>query len=177
MESAKRSLRTGEAPSTFAVPARGKDRRLAAKERAAANDRSADHRCVYAGLLAARDEAGPFLARALARRRMKLAASKLQRPPTSMARTTGRARAALENSGYVLSCGSEGRDQGGVDSELPPPPQGQPVGYDLDLPLILSGRDEVEVSDQDVARNGSPSLPADASGCAFKRAATRPQHA
>ena len=85
-----------------AVPVRGKDRRLAAKERAAANDRSADHRCVYAEMLAARDEAGPFLARARVRRRMKLAASELQRPPTSRAKTTSRARAALENSGYVL---------------------------------------------------------------------------
>ena len=58
-----------------------------------------------------------------------------------------------------------------------PAAQGQPVGYDLDPPLILSGRDEVEVSDQDVARNRSPSLPADASGCSLKRAATRAQHA
>ena len=103
MESARRLLRRGESHSTFAVPARRKDRRLAAKEGAAANDRSADHRCVYAEMLAARDEAGPFLARALARRRMKLVASELQQPPTSMARTTSRARAALANSGYVLS--------------------------------------------------------------------------
>ena len=69
MESASSSRRRGESPSTLAVPARGKDRRLTAKEHAAANDRSADHRCVYAEMLAARDEAGPFLARALARRR------------------------------------------------------------------------------------------------------------
>ena len=44
MESARRSVRRGGSPSTFAVPAKAKDRRLAAKERAAANDRSADHR-------------------------------------------------------------------------------------------------------------------------------------
>ena len=69
VESANRSQRRGESPSTFAVPARGKDRTLAANERAAASDTSADHRCVYAEMLAARDEAGPFLARALARRR------------------------------------------------------------------------------------------------------------
>ena len=103
MKSANKSPRRGEFPSTFAVPARGKDRRLAAKERPAANDRSADQRCVYAEILAAREKAGPFLARALARRRMKLAASELQRSPTSRARTTSRARAALENTRYVLS--------------------------------------------------------------------------
>ena len=57
----------------------------------------------YAEMLAAREEAGPFLARAAARRRMKLAASELQRPPTSRARTTRRAREAPANSGYVLS--------------------------------------------------------------------------
>ena len=34
MESASRSLKKGESPSTLAVPAIGKDRRLAAKERA-----------------------------------------------------------------------------------------------------------------------------------------------
>ena len=55
----------------------------------------ADHRCVCAGMLAARDAAGPFLAGALARRRMKLALSIFQRPPTSRVRITSRARAAL----------------------------------------------------------------------------------
>ena len=40
-----------------------------------------------------------------------------------------------------------------------------------------AGRVDVEVSDQGIARIGSPSLLADASGCSLKRAATRPQDA
>ena len=63
----------------------------------------------YAKMLAAREEAGPFLARAVASRRMKLAASELQRPPTSRARTTRRAREAPTNSGYVLSLAGQAR--------------------------------------------------------------------
>ena len=50
MDPASRSLRRGESPPTFTVPAKGKARRLAAKEHAAANDKNADHRCVYAEL-------------------------------------------------------------------------------------------------------------------------------
>ena len=128
---------------------------------------------------------------------MKLAASKRQRPPISRASTTSRARAALENSGYVLSLArracckaapavrpaarrgapAAARGETRVVATASCTPQGQPVGYDLDPPFILSGRDEVEVFDQNIARNGSPSLPANASSCSLKRAATRPQHA
>ena len=93
MEPASQSRR-GEHLPTSAVPAKGKLRRLAAKESAAANER-ADHRCVCPRTLAAREQAKPFLAQVLARRRMKLAASEFQRPPTSKARVTRRARAAL----------------------------------------------------------------------------------
>ena len=114
----------------------------AGSEKAAANEKSADHCCVYAAILAARDGAGPLLARAVGRTRMKLAASELQRPavhPTAPHRATR----------WLY----------------------------LDPPLILSGRVEVEISDQDVARNGSTNLPADASGCSLEWSATRPQHA
>ena len=40
------SLDAGSSPSTFAEPVRGSDRRLAAKEHAAAKNRSANHRRV-----------------------------------------------------------------------------------------------------------------------------------
>ena len=82
MECASRSMRRGENLSTLVVPATGESRKLAAKERAAANDKRENHHRVYAAMLAARAEAGPLLARARARRRMKLAASGL-RAPTS----------------------------------------------------------------------------------------------
>ena len=41
-ESARMSLKGGNSPSTLAVPVRGRDSRLTAKERAAAKERSAD---------------------------------------------------------------------------------------------------------------------------------------
>ena len=47
-ESARMSLKGGNSPSTLAVPVRGRDSRLAAKERAAAKERSADQRRVKA---------------------------------------------------------------------------------------------------------------------------------
>ena len=52
------SLRGGSSPATLAAPARGKDNTLAAKERAAAKERSADHRRVKAEMAAARGGSG-----------------------------------------------------------------------------------------------------------------------
>ena len=49
------SLKGGNSPSTLAVPVRGRDSRLAAKERAAAKERSADQRRVKAEMAAARE--------------------------------------------------------------------------------------------------------------------------
>ena len=46
VESVRMSLRGGSSPSTLAVPVTGKESRLAAKERAAAKDRRAEHRSV-----------------------------------------------------------------------------------------------------------------------------------
>ena len=53
------SLMRGDSPSTFAVPEMGRERRLAAKERAAAKARSADQRSANAEAHAARDGSGP----------------------------------------------------------------------------------------------------------------------
>ena len=44
--SATMSLRGGNSPSTGAVPVKGQDSRLAAKERAAGKERGKDHRSV-----------------------------------------------------------------------------------------------------------------------------------
>ena len=52
------SLKGGNSPSTLAVPVRGRDSRLAAKERAAAKERSADQRRVKAEMAAAREGGG-----------------------------------------------------------------------------------------------------------------------
>ena len=72
MESASNSLRRGEVPSTLAVPMRRKDRRIGGKR--ACSGKQEEGRPY--------EEAEPFRTRALARRRMKLAASDFQRPPT-----------------------------------------------------------------------------------------------
>ena len=52
-ESASMSLNGGSSPSIFPAPVRGNDGRLAAKEHAAAKDKSADHRRVNAEMVAA----------------------------------------------------------------------------------------------------------------------------
>eukprot|EP00439_Symbiodinium_sp_Y106_P050535 s2766_g6.t1 len=52
------SLNGGSSPSTFAVPVSGSDRRLAAKERAAAKYKSTDHRRVNAEMAAALEGGG-----------------------------------------------------------------------------------------------------------------------
>ena len=102
-ESARMSLKGGNSPSTLAVPVRGRDSRLAAKERAAAKERSADQRRVKAEMAAAREGGGADRARHLASKRTKVAASALQRPPISRAMTVSRQRFDLHSSGYVRS--------------------------------------------------------------------------
>ena len=102
-ESARMSLKGGNSPSTLAVPVRGRDSRLAAKERAAAKERSADQRRAKAEMAAAREGGGADRARHLASKRTKVAASALQRPPISRAMTVSRQRFDLHSSGYVRS--------------------------------------------------------------------------
>ena len=98
-ESASMSLNGGSSPSTFAVPVSGSDRRLAAKERAAAKDKSADHRRVNAEMAAALEGGGAERALHRASCLTKVAASALQRPPTSIARTVSLQRLDLHSSG------------------------------------------------------------------------------
>ena len=76
---------------------------LAAKGACAAWVRRADQRARYAWVAAARKAWGAARLRALARRRRKVEASPLHRPPTSMARTTRRQRLPCTSSGYVRS--------------------------------------------------------------------------
>ena len=71
-ESASMSLNGGSSPSTFAVPVSGSDRRLAAKERAAAKDKSADHRRVNAEMAAALEGGGADVSFAEAQEPSKL---------------------------------------------------------------------------------------------------------
>ena len=98
-ESARTSLKRGASPSRFAVLEMGRDSKLAAKERAAAMERSPDHRVTKAATQAARWVTAALRARARASKRMKAAASALQRPPTSRPSTTRRHRRASANSG------------------------------------------------------------------------------
>ena len=98
-ESARTSLSKGDSPSTLAVLGIGKESKLAAKDLAAATDNNPDHRPTKAAIVAARCRGRAARARARANNRTKLAASALQRPPTSMPRTTKRHRDARPNSG------------------------------------------------------------------------------
>ena len=91
-ELARMSLRGGNSPSTLAVPVRGNDSKLAAKERAAGKERSADQRGVQADMAAAREGGGADRARHLASKRTKVAVSALQRPRISRSRTVSRQR-------------------------------------------------------------------------------------
>ena len=77
----RRSLKSKGSPSTLAVCARGRERRLAARARAAAKDSKADQRVTYAAVALERRSGGAARARLRARSRMNCAASVLQRPP------------------------------------------------------------------------------------------------
>ena len=98
-ESARRSLRRGASPSTLAVAASGKERRLAAKDRAAAKASSADHRRESADVTVARVATGAARARDRASSRTNSAACGDHRPPTSMPRLTTRHRLPCASSG------------------------------------------------------------------------------
>ena len=81
------SLRGGTSTSTLAVPVRGEDNRLAAKERAAAKERRANQRRVKTEMAAAREGGGTHRARHFASKRTKVVASALQRRRISRAMT------------------------------------------------------------------------------------------
>ena len=126
--------------------------------------------------------------------RTKLAASALQRPPTSMPRTIKRHRDARPNSGYVgafvASAGTckgcagpavapqrrrgapadvNGGHQGGVNCELRATPHRKSISNDLNAPLILPCSLEVEVADQHICRNSCAGFAADTCSGPFKR--------
>ena len=98
-ESARTSLSKGGSPPTLAVLEIGRESKLAAKDLAAATGNNPDHRPTTAAMVAARYRGRAVRARARANNRTKLAASALQRPPTSMPRTIKRHRDARPNSG------------------------------------------------------------------------------
>ncbi|OLP93157.1 hypothetical protein AK812_SmicGene24960 [Symbiodinium microadriaticum] len=89
-ESARTSLSECGSPSTVAVLENGKDCKLAEKDLAAATDINPDHRPTKAAIVAARCRRKAVRTRARANHRTKLAASALQRPPTSMIFGTAR---------------------------------------------------------------------------------------
>ena len=99
----RRSLNSKGSPSTLAVCARGRDRRLAARARAAAKESKADQRVTYTAVALERRSGGAARARLRARSWMNCAASVLQRPPRSIPSTTSRHRAERSSSGYVRS--------------------------------------------------------------------------
>ena len=80
-------------------PPRGREKRLAAKARAAAKESRADQQAVKAEILGPREEAGAALERRRAKSLTKVAVSALQRPPSSRARTTSLHRADCRSSG------------------------------------------------------------------------------
>ena len=104
-ESARTSLRSGMSPSTLAVPDKGRERRLAAKVRAAAKARSAEQRNTKAAVQAARCAGGAPRALLRASSLTNSAAWGLQRPPTSRPSTTSRQRRPHAISGYVRAPG------------------------------------------------------------------------
>ena len=93
----------GVSPSVPLVPAQSKSRRLAAKACWAAWVRMADQRERRGASTALRRMWGNALAFVWAKRRRKVVASGLHRPPVSMARTTSLHLLERRSSGYVRS--------------------------------------------------------------------------
>ena len=96
-------LMEGVSPSVLLVPAQSKSRRLAAKACSAAWVRIADQRERREASTALRRMLGTALAFVSAKRRRKVVASGLHRPPVSMARTTSLHLLERRSSGYVRS--------------------------------------------------------------------------
>ena len=94
-------VQLGRFPSDVALPARGSSRSEAAKALCAATARRLDHRATHADRAADCIAAGAADARWRASKRSHVAASVLNRPPTSTPTTTKRQRRARTSSGYV----------------------------------------------------------------------------
>ena len=113
---------TVDSPSTLAAPVRGRDSRLAAKERAAANERSADQRRVKAEMAAAREGGGADRARHLASKRTKVAASALDPTPTNLESNDSEPAAIRPAQlGIRVLFGSSCSEQGRSGSAAPSP--------------------------------------------------------
>ena len=156
---------SGGSPSTLAVQPRGKERRLAARAQAAAKESRAEQRAIEAEMLEPREERSrAALERRRARSLTKVAASVLQRPPSSRVRTTSSHRADCRGAlhGFARECEcsarsatcepagassrSQGRDQCSVNCKLRATPEHQPGSNDFNAALILPGGINVEVS-------------------------------
>ena len=99
--SARTSCSSGASPPTLHSPARGSSRSEAAKALCAATARRPDHRATHADRAADCIAAGAADARWRASKRSHVAASVLNRPPTSTPTTTKWQRRARTSSGYV----------------------------------------------------------------------------
>ena len=141
---------------------------------------------------ALRRRLGTALAFVWAKRRRKVVASGLHRPPVSRARTTSLHHLERSSSGYVrsldfacvlercscvlagtssgLAGGSQRRYQGGVNRELRSPPQWKSIGYNLD-PSVVVPVDvvQVEIAEAGVGGYSGPSFPANSGCCPFQR--------
>ena len=99
--SARTSCSSGASPPTLHSPAGGSSRSEAAKALCAATARRPDHRATHADRAANCIAAGAADARWRASKRSHVAASVLNRPPTSTPTTTKQQRRARTSSGYV----------------------------------------------------------------------------
>ena len=151
----------------------------------------ADNRATKERVTLARSRAGASRALARARTRTKNAASLLQRPPTSTARTT-----AAKALGMLVPCGGapqpalrlpsaapaghslarQGRHQGGVDSKLLAIPKRQAVGNDFKPPVVDSVDLQIHVCQTGVASDTGPRLTANPRGAPFQRTTSLPKN-
>ena len=193
-ESARTSLKRGASPSRFAVLEMGRDSKLAAKERAAAMERSPDHRVTKAATQAARwvtaalrakqaDEGGSFGTPATT----DFKTEHNQGAPTgvgelrvgtlfcpacfSQRSSSGAASPAPGHTGR-----SKRRDKCSVNGQLRASPQRQAIGDHLDAALIMTVCLEVQVSHQDVCGDSGTSLTADPGSCTFERSTPCPEN-
>ena len=131
---------------------RGKDNRLAAKERAAAQERSTNHRRVKAEMAAAREGGGTDRARHLA--------SKRTTPPISRAMTVSLQRFDLHSSGYVRSLARLAMSKA-APAGRPPALRGRPAAVTGETSVVSTASRELRQSGTggENARSMRPSLP------------------
>ena len=136
----------------FEVPVRGSDRRLAAKERAAAKDKSADRRRVNAEMAAALGGGGAERAlQAAADFNCKDGEPAAARPAQLRVGALFGSSCSEQRGGSgatpcpVRACGGERGHQRSVDSKLGPSSKRQAVGNGLNAPVVSADRVDIEV--------------------------------